>query len=194
MKTIIIKSNGVGRYDDVSPFIIADNKLEIKTELPELSGEFFLIAENNGKIHKRFLQRGKSITLEKLDAGELTAEVKHYVKGVLVKTYKIEPLILREVDGNLNGTPEITALRQETSALREILANEKQCAKEREEKLLKAIGELKENMFALVLFAYTDFKFNVFLEGGSREEFLTKFGFKLTEEQINKIFGGKEND
>ena len=31
-------TNGLGRYDDVSPFIITDNKLEIKVELPNYNG------------------------------------------------------------------------------------------------------------------------------------------------------------
>ena len=49
MRLIKLKSNGLGRYDDVSPFLVTDNKLEIKVELPGFNGEFYLITENNGK-------------------------------------------------------------------------------------------------------------------------------------------------
>ena len=41
MKTIKLKCTGVGRYDDVSPFIITDNKLSLHIELPTLNGEFY---------------------------------------------------------------------------------------------------------------------------------------------------------
>lgn len=55
MKTITLKYNGLGRYDDVSPFIITDNSLKLKIVLPEQSGEYYLITENNGNKEQRLL-------------------------------------------------------------------------------------------------------------------------------------------
>ncbi len=34
MKTIILKSNGVGRYIDVSPYLIVNESIEIEVKLP----------------------------------------------------------------------------------------------------------------------------------------------------------------
>ena len=48
MRIIQLKPNGVGRYDDVSPFMITDNMLELETDLPPLNGEFYITTENNG--------------------------------------------------------------------------------------------------------------------------------------------------
>ena len=107
MKLITIKSNGLGRYDDVSPFVMTDGKLELKVVLPVSNGEFFFIAENNEVKFKKVLAEDGRVHLDGLTAGELKAEVKHYLKGELIKCYKIEPLILKEVDCNLSGTPEI---------------------------------------------------------------------------------------
>ena len=127
MKTIKFNQNGTGRYDDVSPFILADGKLEIKIELPQLSGEFFFIAENNGKQFKKVIPQDGVIALDGLTAGELLSEVKHYLKGVLIKNYKVEPFIeLQAV---------ISALKAELAALAQTVAQEKQAAEKRTEVL-----------------------------------------------------------
>ncbi len=39
MKTVKLKSNGLGRYDDVSPFMVTDNKLEILSGIEKWRGE-----------------------------------------------------------------------------------------------------------------------------------------------------------
>lgn len=194
MKTIKLIYNGLGRYDDASAFVMANNSIEIKTELPNVNGEFFFIAENGGRTFKKFLQRDKTITLDNLTAGELTAEVKHYVKGMLVKVYKIEPLILCEVDGNLTGTPEIAVLSKSIGKLEQTIAEIKENAEKREKELESVIENLKTNLYALIRFAYSDFNLNTFLDGGTYEDFVGRFGFELTEEEKNQLFGGIEND
>ncbi len=175
MKTINLKSNGIGRYDDVSPFIIADNKLEIKVGLPNLHGEFFLVAENNGKAFKKTLSRLEPVILEGLTAGELQTEVQHCLKGELIKTYKIEPLILKEVNGSLSGTPELVDLQAQITALNNTVAD-------LESKLSKKLN-------ALIRFAYKDYQNNVYLSGGSFGDFIKEFGFELTDEEIKSIKG-----
>lgn len=115
------------------------------------------------------------------EAGELKAEVKHYLKGELIKCYKIEPLILREVDCNLSGTPEIAALRQKTDALAKSLTEVETASEERSK-------EFNAKLAALLRFAYADYKDNIYLTGGSAEEFLKEFGFELSEEEHKEIF------
>lgn len=175
MKTINLKSNGIGWYTDVSPFIIADNKLEIKVGLPNLNGEFFLVAENNGKAFKKTLSRIEPVILEELTAGELQTEVQHYLKGELIKTYQVEPLILKEVNGSLSGTPELVNLQAQITALSNSVED------------LEA--KLNKKLNALIRFAYKDYQNNVYLSGGSFGDFIKEFGFELSEEEIKLIKG-----
>ena len=181
MKLITIKSNGLGRYDDVSPFVMTDGKLELKVVLPVSNGEFFFIAENNEVKFKKVLAEDGRVHLDGLTAGELKAEVKHYLKGELIKCYKIEPLILKEVDCNLSGTPETPALKQKTDALAKSLTELKTTLEEREK-------ELNAKIVALLRFAYADYKDNIYLTGGSVDDFLKEFGFELSEEEHKEIF------
>ncbi len=185
MRTIILKPSGVGRYGDVSPFMITDNSLELKVELPNVNGEFYFIAENNGKQYKKLLPRDGAATLDRLVAGELNAEVKHYLKGELIKVYKIEPLLLKEVDGTLSAMPEIAALKAEISALDKSFREYKQAADLRELRV-------KNNVTALIKFAFKDYTDNVYLGGGTEEDFIKEFGF--TEEQIVNLKGEENNE
>ena len=180
MRTIILKPNGVGRYDNVSPFMIADKELELKIDLPNFNGEFYIVAENNGKTFKMLLPRDGVIALDELTAGELNAEVKHYLKGELIKIYKIEPLLLKEVDGTLSVTPEIAELKAIINALDKSFAQYKEEANLRE---LRA----KNNALALIKFAFKDYKENVYLGGGSLEDFIKEFGFDLSKEEIKEL-------
>lgn len=183
MKIITLKSSGLGRYDDVSPFIIAEGKLELKVDLPTFNGEFVFVAENNGIKFKKQISNNGKVSFEGLTAGELHGEIKHYLKANLIKTYTVEPLILREVDGSLSGTPEIAALRRNTDTLVKSL-NELKQALERREKTIAA----------LIRFAFKDYNDNVYLKGGSMDEFLKEFRFELTNDEVKNIFGGDNND
>lgn len=135
MKNITLKPNGVGRYDDVSPFIIADKALNLKINLPAVNGEFYLITEINGNKVKQLIQPDGEVRLDGLSAGELRAEIKHYLKGELIKAYKIEPLLLKEADGSLSAEPEIVALWRELNAVKEAYAREVQGLKDQVENL-----------------------------------------------------------
>lgn len=193
MKTIKFNQNGTGRYDDVSPFIITDKSLKLKIALPEQSGEYYLVTENNGNKEQRLLG-GDVTVIDNLTAGEFNAAVEHYFKGELIKTYRIEPLILKEVNGEISAEPEIIALKSEIAemktALSELGADIKDKAQELEQWKLKAI----RNISALIRFAYTDNSVNVYLEGGTAREFTERFGFDLNEQEIKEIFGGEENE
>lgn len=156
MREITIKSNGLGRYDDVSSFLVTDNKLELKINLPNFSGEFFFVYQNGGKTVTKLLTREGNIVLENLEAGELLANVKHYLRGELVKTYKIEPLVLKEAEIELSATPEITYLADAIKALcvkteetEKRLMQENKMLSEAYNNAIKVINDLSERVYAL---------------------------------------------
>ncbi len=188
MRTIKLNSKGTGRYDDVSPFIVTDKKLELQIELPSFNGEFYLVYEINGKTDKRLLFRSGQIVLDNLSAGELKAAVKHYIKGELIKTYTVEPLLLKEVDETLSALPEIEELRRSIAAVERALGEYKQTVaereKEREEALETRINGFEANLLALRRFAYKDYQNNVYLGGGTEEDFIKEFGFSDDREFI----------
>lgn len=190
MKTIKLDPYGIGRYDDVSSFIIADKGLKIKVELPQVNGEFYVVAKNNGKVFKQQLVRDRETELDGLTAGELICEVKHYIKGELIKVYKIEPLLLKQLDVTLSAMPEIEALCQAITSLEEIQASTINELKTQN----KRVTELENSINALIRFAYKDYKNNVYLNGGSIKDFINEFEFELSDEKINLIIGENKND
>lgn len=194
MKILKLHSNGLGRYDDVSPFMVTDNKLELKVELPNYNGEFYLITENNGKTEKRLLPREGTVTFERLTEGELNAAVKHYLKGALIREYKVEPLLLKNVDGNLTVLPELAALNAHVERLEQEYAAVLRDLTEYKIATGALIQDLEENVCALIRFAYKDYSNNPFLGGGALNNFLKEFGFTLNEKEIKTIKGEKEND
>lgn len=130
----------------------------------------------------------------------MQTEVKHYLKGVLIKKYRIEPLMLIEVDGDLTGAPEIAALNARISALEKELAE----TNESVFRLNDGLAEAKESISAqqllseesdrkinaLINFAYTAYNASVYLNGGDKAAFAEEFG--LNPEDIKD--GGQDNE
>lgn len=198
MRSITIKSDRVGRYDDVSPFLV-ERDLELKIELPEKSGEFYFTFELNGKIGKPiYIPRGGTIVVGELSAGELRAEVKHYLRGTLLEVYKVEPLLLKAVERGLSATPEIAFLtdriaflagktedfEKETEELKESLSEERENAR-------KAVREL---VLSFLSYAYAEYVFDVQLNARSlsAEEFARVLGYELSKEELEEIKNKKE--
>lgn len=184
MKEIILKPSGVGRYKDNSPQIITDGNIELNIELPAFNGEFYFIAENNGAKYKQLLKDG-FIKVENLSAGELKVSVKHYLKGELIKSYSVEPLLLKEVDGELYVEPQIGEHERRIKELEEALTKYIETTDKERRELLERLAKAEANIVALKKFAYADYKNNAYLPGGSEEEFLKEYGF---------IAGGKESE
>lgn len=199
MRSITIKSDRVGRYDDVSPFLVEREDLELKIELPEKSGEFYFAFELNGKIGKPiYIPRGGTIVVGELSAGELRAEVKHYLRGTLLEVYKVEPLLLKAVERGLSATPEIALLtdkialltgkteelKKETEELKESLTEERENAR-------KAVREL---VLSFLSYAYAEYVFDVQLNARSlsAEEFARALGYELSKEELEEIKKKKE--
>ena len=198
MKFIKLTPNGVGRYDSVSPFIVTDNRLELQIELPNFNGEFYLVYENNGKADKHILPHSGQIVLENLTAGEFNAEVKHYVKGELIKVYKVEPLLLKEADGTISALPEIEELHRHICAVERNFKEYKEAIEKEQEERDKALliwqKNVESNLLALMRFALKDYQNNIYLNGGMVQDFISEFGFELNEKQIKLLKGEKEDD
>lgn len=190
MRIIKLNEYGLGRYDDVSPFLITDNKLEVKIELPQVNGDFYLVTKNNGSTEKHYLSGDGKAEILNLTAGEFKAEVKHYLKGTLIKSYKIEPLLLIDADGGITALPELVCLNNKIAALNKSLEAETEI----NVALGKRIEQIEKNVVALCRFALADFSENVYLDGGSFKDFKDKFGFDLYEEEISEIKGEQKNE
>lgn len=195
MKTITIKSKGLGRYDDVSPFLVEGGELELKIKLPNLSGEFFFVSELNGKSKEANpIPHDGAVALTGLEAGELHAEVKHYMRGQLVETYKVEPLLLKAVDTQLSAMPEIAFLTAECQALREKTEETAKALTRANERADEAEKHSRERDIAFLSYAWADYQNNVQLNAKnlSLEEFAAALGYKLTEEELEQINKKKE--
>lgn len=191
MRIITIKSDRVGRYDDVSPFLV-ERDLELKIELPEKSGEFYFTFELNGKIGKPiYIPRGGTIVVGELSAGELRAEVKHYLRGTLLEVYKVEPLLLKAVERGLSATPEIALLTGEVEALKKGTEELKESLTEERENARKAVREL---VLSFLSYAYAEYVFDVQLNARSlsAEEFARALGYELSKEELEEIKKKKE--
>ena len=198
MRSITIKSDRVGRYDDVSPFLV-ERDLELKIELPEKSGEFYFTFELNGKIGKPiYIPRGGTIVVGELSAGELRAEVKHYLRGTLLEVYKVEPLLLKAVERELSATPEIALLTDEIA----LLTGKTEELKKEAEELKESLSEERENarkavrelVLSFLSYAYAEYVFDVQLNARSlsAEEFARALGYELSKEELEEIKNKKE--
>lgn len=203
MKTIILKQNGMGRYGDVSPFPIGDLELELQG-IPTYSGEFrFLAYCNNVKCSENTVTAANnrvSIPREKLVAGRFTCVVIHYSKGIEVKRFPVEDLLVTQLETGFQAFPELAQMEQRISALERGLSDERESriayVRNSEERMTALVQEhaAKERKLTLALmkFAYKDYRENVYLESGSFEDFLNGFGFDntaLSDEEIKFIKG-----
>jgi len=190
MKKIKLKSTGMGRYDDVSPFIVALEGLELSIERPALSGDFYLVAELNGRFYEaqKIPARG-TVTLTDLEAGELHIEVKHYLRGDLIDVYPVEPLLLKRVDFAFSAMPEIALLKGENEKLR----NDMNELAEWQESVFSELREaIEKQKISFLSYAYAEYQNDVQLNGKglSAEAFMEALGYsseEFSEEELNQI-------
>ena len=205
MKTIQLKQHGIGRYSDVSPFPLGDLEVEI-VGIPACGGDFRFVAQCNGVKCAEYTvsatQNLVKISRDKLSAGRFSCFVSHYNKGMEVKRYLVEDLLISELNGGIIADPDIAQLRREFEALKKqgeelhkAFNIERISREEAEREAKDAIAYAQEIALSLVRFAYEDYRENVYLHGGTFEEFLLAYGFdlsKIPEEKIKEIKG--END
>lgn len=194
MKRIRLKPNGIGRYDDVSPYIIADGKLKVQIALPNFNGNFYIITENRGSIIKKLVPLDGIIELDNLSAGELNAEVRHYLKGEIIKTYKIEPLLLKELEGVITVIPEIEELNRRLCGCKRSFEVFKSKMDEYLLRLEKDLKFYKNKLLALVRFVSVISTENPFVGEDAVEKFVVKFCDGFSKEDTNFIKGENGND
>ena len=201
MKTIQLK-HGIGRYSDVSPFPLGDLELVIEG-IPATSGEFRFISKCNGEkcaeCSVSAAYNRVTVYADKLAAGRFSCFVSHYLNGVEVKRYRVEDLLITELNGSMTADPEIALLRRKVAALEkqgEALSQDLCAERAAREQAEKAAAEEAAYTLALALgllrFAYEDFRENVYLHGGTFEEFLKAYDIDLSgvdEERIKEIKG-----
>ena len=200
MRTVTIKHGRSARYDDGSPFILQSGAFELLISLPAVSGEFYLVTDMNGKKATQRIPKDGVVTVE-VEAGELKAEVKHYLRGVEVASSPVEPLIIKSVDERLTAFPEIADLYARAEALQsaseaqEKRMTEEETAHRKWQEAAKAAAHRGDIVF--LSYAYAEYQNDVQLneKNLTAEEFIVAMGFSLDEftpEEIEEIKKKKE--
>lgn len=204
MKEIKLNA-GLGRYDNVSPFVIGDLELYI-SNLPMVSGDFRFLAWSNGKLIGKYTLSHTDprviIPHDKLAAGTFSCRVDHYNGDTLVRHYRVEDLVIKEVDSDLTAVPEIADMQSRIKALEGKTA----CLDKETESLKKALGEevsarkkleevvaaYRADIIALIKWAYGVQNEVPYLDGFNVDKFIKSAGFTLSDEEKSAI--GDEED
>ena len=192
MKQIKI-NRSLGVYLDKTPFPLGDLIIEI-TGLPNIIAEWRFIGKINGKeIVKENIDGEKNVVKiesKKLAAGVFSACVVQYNGGVETAIYKIENLIIKDIEGDLWGQPEIAQLKSKCEELEKSLALEQEKRKALDEKINIALNYSKDIIIGLLNFAFEDYIKNIYLNGCENlDEFLQKYNISLNEIDKFKIKG-----
>lgn len=127
MKTIQLKSRGIGQYGDALPFPVGELELQI-LGVPVYDGEFRFVAECNGaKVCSQAVTPESNtvhIAQEQLSAGRFSCAVWHYVGGEAVKKYPVEDLIITDLSGGLEADPELAQLTRRVAELEALTASQ----------------------------------------------------------------------
>ena len=195
MKTIQLKQYGMGRYGDVSPFPMGDLEIELQG-LPSYEGEFRFVSQCNGvkcaECRVTPMQNRVNIPRDKLTAGRFSCFVSHYSKGKEVKRYLVEDLIITDLVSGPQAYPEIAEMERRIGALGTSLSSERTARAQAEKLTAEDIAYAVEVACGLLKFAYEDYRENVYLHGGTFEDFSKAYGLdlsKLPEEKIKEIKG-----
>lgn len=195
MKTIQLKMNGMGRYGDVSPFPMGDLEIEL-VGIPSYSGEFRFVALCNGakctESTVSAAQNRVKIPRDKLTSGRFSCFVSHYSKGTEVKRFPVEDLLITELNASVSADPEIADMSRRIAALERQAEEERKARVQTDMEAKETIEYALDIALALVKFAFEDYRENVYLHGGSFEEFLQTYGIdlsKISAEKIKKIKG-----
>lgn len=146
---ITLKRGMLGRYDDVSPFIIAE---DLKLNFTELAanGYYCVVVSLNGKT-QRYKMTGLSVTIPQdwLEPGSLNVSVQFYLKGTKLEEYTVEPLLLKAAETDLTAEPVIKALETRIDELVESLAEAKKEAEDANSRHQTEMQELAKQLTAL---------------------------------------------
>lgn len=116
---VYLKYRGIGRFAEPA-FCIAEKSLELDFEgVKGLSGEFVLLYRINFQAEKKITLRAckTTIPLEELKAGQFDGKVIHCIRGIKVSEYDIEPLVLKDIEGQFYAHGLLTDLQTTVAAL-----------------------------------------------------------------------------
>ena len=119
-----------GFLENREPFIVADNEdLILSFDTTYCLDKAYIVLKNGTVTRKEKLNNPYAVARELLFAGTLQIEVDLIVGDTRVKRFVLEPLVIKELDGNLVGLPELEEVKQrdeargeELKAIREELA------------------------------------------------------------------------
>lgn len=127
MKTIQLKSRGIGQYGDALPFPVGELELQL-LGIPAYSGEFRFVAACNGEQVASCAVTPESNTVhiaqEQLSAGRFSCAVWHYIGGEAVKKYPVEDLIITDLSGGLEADTELAQLTRRVAELEALTASQ----------------------------------------------------------------------
>lgn len=108
-----------GRLLDREPFIVATGEtleLELISKQPP---EEWLIKARNGGEEKQYRCRGTrwQVPAELIRAGALDISVGEIARAELVKTYSVEPIIIKELSVGFEGHPEFNDIARRLDEL-----------------------------------------------------------------------------
>lgn len=102
-------------------FLVEKENLEIIFSSPyKLENAFLILYDQKQKqIKFRIFHNSKSVLIpnEYLVAGELNLEVVLTAHGQVVKHIRVEPILIKEIDGTLSAVPEIDYLKNTLQSL-----------------------------------------------------------------------------
>lgn len=146
---VYLKYHGIGRFAEPA-FSIADNALELDFEgVKGLSGEFIFIYRINSQAEKKVTLKAckTAIPIEELKAGQLDGKVIHCVRGVKVSEYDVEPLILKDIEGQFYAHGLLTDLQNTVASLIKTVRIQEEKIEKLEIALAEEI-EVKEELLA----------------------------------------------
>lgn len=117
---LALERNKIVRIQGVT---IAGEKNVITFESSAYNLDKLEVTVSNGEKQKRYTVKNKAIDITDLCQKACVIEftVALIGNGKVVKTWDVEPLVVREVDGTFNLLPEITALREDMALLKRIV-------------------------------------------------------------------------
>ena len=191
MRTIQLKERGIGRYSDVSPFPLGNLEIELNG-IPNCSGDFRFVGAINGAqcvlATVTAAQNRVNVPHNKLTAGKFSCRVIHYMDGKEIAIYKIEDLLITNVNGDFSAVPEIVEMQKNIVDLQNTLTAEIKTREAAETQAQTAKKYADGILHGLLRFAYKDYTQNVYLDGTSDfDGFLQAFEITLSEEDKAKI-------
>lgn len=148
MKTIQLKQHGLGRYSDVSPFPLGDLQIELQG-IPVFNGEYRFIAFCNGsKVSESTVTTSRNVVIiprDKLTAGRFSCYLAHYSKGMEVKRFPVEELLITDINSKLYTDLEIAAIERNNRIFRQELEREKETCARTVEQVQKSCKEMLDD-------------------------------------------------